>query len=201
MRRHAGVMTLAHLALAGALAAQDSVSAVAASPPDSVVEAPKKKKGFFGKMKDMANNKTVQSVAKIAACTVVPGGQVVAGAIDAASSAGDGNAVGAASGAAGAATGTSCFGGPAAGGAGAGGAASMAVMAGATAMDGGDARFGSAAPGAAPGPGTEGGQYVMSEKQEKQYIKMLKKAGLTEEQAQAQLAQYRKAMSGADDAE
>jgi hypothetical protein len=48
----------------------------------------------------------VQSVAKTAACTMVPGGQVIAGAIDAA---GSNTANGAAAGAAGAAAGTSCM--------------------------------------------------------------------------------------------
>ena len=201
MRVQVSLTSLALLALAANLAAQDSILAATAGPAttDSVVEAPKKKKkGFFGKMKDAAKNKTVQQVAKVAACTMVPGGQMVAGAIDAASSASDGDAAGTASGAAGAATGSSCLGTP--GGAGMGGmsgAAGVANMAGTTAaMMAGSARFGDAAPGAAPGPGTDGGQFVMTEKEEKQYIKMLKKSGLTEEQAKQQVEIYKQQMSG-----
>ena len=60
----------------------------AARAPDSATapESGKKKKGggLFGKVKGVAKNKVVQSVVKIAACTMVPGGQYVAGAIDAA---------------------------------------------------------------------------------------------------------------------
>lgn len=87
-----------------ALAAQDSAS-VAAVSADSA-PAPKKKGGLFGKLKKVAADKTVQSVAKVAACTVVPGGQYVAGAIDAASS---NSATGAAGSVAGAASGNSCY--------------------------------------------------------------------------------------------
>ena len=80
---------------------------VSATSPDSaaVDTTPVKKKsgGLFGKVKSVAKNKVVQQVAKTAACTMLPGGQFVASAIDAA---GDKGAVGAA---AGAATGTSCM--------------------------------------------------------------------------------------------
>ena len=62
--------------------------------------------GLFGKVKGLAGNKVVQSVAKTAACTMVPGGQVIAGAIDAASSKDVGEA---AAGAAGAAAGQTCM--------------------------------------------------------------------------------------------
>lgn len=87
-------------------------SAAAAQPADtssaaSGTESKKKHHGLFGKVKDVAGNKIVQSVAKTAACTMVPGGQAIAGAIDAGSSH---NATGAAAGAAGAATGSSCYG-------------------------------------------------------------------------------------------
>jgi hypothetical protein len=78
---------MAILVAAGAAEAQ--VPAADSQPPK------KKPGGLFGKMKSIAGNKTVQSVAKTAACTMVPGGQVIAGAIDAA----------------GAAAGTSCMGG------------------------------------------------------------------------------------------
>ncbi|HEX7335589.1 MAG TPA: OmpA family protein [Gemmatimonadales bacterium] len=43
-----------------------------------------KKKGLFGKVKGLAKNKIVKTVAKTALCTAVPGGQVIAGALDAA---------------------------------------------------------------------------------------------------------------------
>jgi hypothetical protein len=76
-----------------------------ASPADAPPEG-KKKGGLFGKVKGLAGNKTVQAVAKTAACTVVPGGQVIAGAIDAASSENVGEA---AAGAAGAAGGQTCM--------------------------------------------------------------------------------------------
>jgi hypothetical protein len=51
-----------------------------------VAPAPKKKKkkGIFGKVKGLAKNKIVKTVGKAALCTVVPGGQVIAGALDAA---------------------------------------------------------------------------------------------------------------------
>ncbi|HEY8257880.1 MAG TPA: hypothetical protein VIG08_09505 [Gemmatimonadales bacterium] len=65
-----------------------------------------KKKGLFGKAKSVMSNKVVKAVVKTAACTMVPGGQMIAGAIDAAGSQSAGEA---ASGAAAAATGTSCM--------------------------------------------------------------------------------------------
>ena len=49
---------------------------------DTTQPAPKKKGGLFGKVKGLAKNKVVQQVAKTAACNMVPGGQLVAGAID-----------------------------------------------------------------------------------------------------------------------
>jgi hypothetical protein len=76
--------------------------------PDTVAAAPvaKKKGGLFGAIKGVAKNKVVQQVAKTAACTMVPGGQYVVGALDAASSKSAGQA---AAGAAGAATGSNCM--------------------------------------------------------------------------------------------
>jgi hypothetical protein len=74
--------------------------------PDSAPEEGKKKGGLFGKAKKFVGNKAVQQVAKTVACNMVPGGQVVAGAIDAASSKDVGDA---AAGAAGAATGQTCM--------------------------------------------------------------------------------------------
>jgi transposase-like protein len=52
---------------------------------DTTQPAPKKHGGLFGKVKGLAQNKVVQQVAKTAACNMVPGGQLVAGAIDNAS--------------------------------------------------------------------------------------------------------------------
>ena len=52
---------------------------------DTTQPAPKKHGGLFGKFKGLAKNKVVQQVAKTAACNMVPGGQLVAGAIDNAS--------------------------------------------------------------------------------------------------------------------
>jgi len=54
------------------------------STPVAAAPAAKKKKGLFGKVKGLAKNKIVKTVAKGALCTVVPGGQLVAGALDAA---------------------------------------------------------------------------------------------------------------------
>jgi outer membrane protein OmpA-like peptidoglycan-associated protein len=54
-----------------------------AAASDTAQPAPKKKKGgLFGKMKSLTQNKVVQQVAKTAACNMVPGGQLVAGALD-----------------------------------------------------------------------------------------------------------------------
>jgi hypothetical protein len=97
--------TLVALLVTGPLAAQRAEE----SPPDSASaeeDTTPKKKGLFGKVKSVAGNKIVKAVAKTAACTMLPGGQVIAGAIDAAGSNSAGEA---ASGAAGAATGTSCM--------------------------------------------------------------------------------------------
>lgn len=82
----------------------------------------KKKGGLFGKVKSVAGNKVVQSVAKTAACTMVPGGQAIVGAIDAAANK---SVAEAAAGAAGAAPGTSCI----PGGMGAPGVAGTAIQA------------------------------------------------------------------------
>jgi outer membrane protein OmpA-like peptidoglycan-associated protein len=50
---------------------------------DSTPSAPKKKGGLFGKMKGLTKSKLVNTVAKTALCTAVPGGSMIAGAIDA----------------------------------------------------------------------------------------------------------------------
>ena len=92
MSSRSAIPILLFLAAAWPVAAQDSATAAPAA--DSAAQPAPKKKGMFGKLKSIAGNKTVQSVAKVAACTVVPGGQFVAAGIDAASAAGDKNAVG-----------------------------------------------------------------------------------------------------------
>jgi hypothetical protein len=105
---HLAVIALA-LALPVAGAAQSQTAA------DTTQPAPKKggglfgkKGGLFGKAKALTQNKLVQTVAKTAACNMVPGGQLIAGALDKRSAAKNGKeaAAGAAAGAAlGAATG------------------------------------------------------------------------------------------------
>jgi hypothetical protein len=64
-----------------------------ANAAGTISPAPKKKGGLFGKAKGLAKNKVVKQVMKTAACTMVPGGQLIASAID-------GGAEGAAGGAA-----------------------------------------------------------------------------------------------------
>ncbi|MBA3345182.1 MAG: hypothetical protein H0T44_07750 [Gemmatimonadales bacterium] len=73
------------LNVSGTAAAQSVAPAAAAvgDSTDSVPEAPEKK-GLMGKVKGLAKNKVIKQVAKAALCTVVPGGQVIAGALDAA---------------------------------------------------------------------------------------------------------------------
>ena len=144
----------------GVAASRDSTHPV----PDSAAQAKKKGGGLFGKAKKLAGNKAVQQVAKTMACTMVPGGQVVASAIDAAASDNGGEA---AAGAAGAAGGQTCMPGgmaagmtnPAAGMAGvagvgsAAGAAGLAGMASAGAGPGGAGWAGGSLPDATMGYG------------------------------------------------
>ncbi len=181
------VPVLALVLAAWPVAAQES--ATAAQATDS--QPPQKKKGVFGKLKSVAGNKTVQSVAKVAACTMVPGGQFVAAGIDAASSAAAGSATGAVQGAAGAATGSACFGGAPGGGvAGAAGTAAMGAGAvlGATGM-------GAGMPSMAQ-PGGNPGAAPLSPKDEKQMRGMMKKQGMTDEQINSTLATYRQYQQG-----
>lgn len=90
---------LASAILVPEIGAARSGSTVAPVTGDStaaaVAPAAKKKKGLFGKVKGLAQNKVVKTVAKAALCTAVPGGQVIAGALDAAETK---NVVGAAAG-------------------------------------------------------------------------------------------------------
>jgi OmpA family protein len=71
---------------------------------DTTQPVPKKKGGLFGKMKGLTKSKLVNTVAKAALCTAVPGGSMIAGAIDAKKNK---NVAGAAAGAAGLASGSS----------------------------------------------------------------------------------------------
>jgi hypothetical protein len=74
---------LATVLLTPQVAAAQSEAATV-SDSGAVSEPAPKKKGLFGKVKGLAKNKIVKSVAKVALCTAVPGGQVIAGALDAA---------------------------------------------------------------------------------------------------------------------
>jgi hypothetical protein len=65
--------------------ARSSADAALVDSTPRPISVPKKKGGLFGKMKGLAQNKVVRAVAKTAACTMIPGGQMVAGAIDGAS--------------------------------------------------------------------------------------------------------------------
>jgi len=58
-------------------------SVATAAPVDTSVH---KKHGMFGKLKGVAQNKTVQNITKAAVCTAVPGGQYMIGAAEAAKS-------------------------------------------------------------------------------------------------------------------
>ena len=79
---------LASAILIPEIGAAQSGSAVAQVTGDSTaaaaVPAAKKKGGLFGKVKGLAKNKVVKTVAKAALCTAVPGGSMIAGALDAA---------------------------------------------------------------------------------------------------------------------
>ena len=78
---------LASAILVPEISAAQSGSTVAQATGDSTaaaVPAEKKKGGLFGKVKGLAKNKVVKTVAKTALCTAVPGGSMIAGALDAA---------------------------------------------------------------------------------------------------------------------
>jgi hypothetical protein len=78
---------LASAILVPEISAAQSGSTVVQATGDSTaaaVPAEKKKGGMFGKVKGLAKNKVVKTVAKTALCTAVPGGSMIAGALDAA---------------------------------------------------------------------------------------------------------------------
>src|SRR4051812_32277165 len=67
-----------------------SAATAGGAAQDTTQPAPKKqgglfhkKSGLFGKMKGLAESKVVNSVAKTALCTAVPGGSLVASALEA----------------------------------------------------------------------------------------------------------------------
>src|SRR3954453_3274695 len=83
-------LALALVVAAPSISIAQSGTASGAAAQDSTQPAPKKegglfhkKGGLFGKMKGLAESKVVNSVAKTALCTAVPGGSLVASALDA----------------------------------------------------------------------------------------------------------------------
>ena len=79
---------LASAVLVPETGAAQSGSTVTQATGDSIAAAvapvvKKKKGGLFGKVKGLAKNKIVKSVAKVALCTAVPGGSMIAGALEA----------------------------------------------------------------------------------------------------------------------
>jgi OmpA family len=89
-----------------AAAAQAAGPATAVAAQDTVQPAPKKKGGLFGKMKGLAKSKVVNTVAKVALCTAVPGGSMIASAVEAKKAKGVKEAAGAAANLAGGASGS-----------------------------------------------------------------------------------------------
>jgi hypothetical protein len=92
MNSHSRVTVLALLSASTSLAsiawtqADSATQLKPAGTTPAAVSAPdtaKHKHGMFGKLKAVAQNKTVQSIAKTAVCTAVPGGSMVVGAVDA----------------------------------------------------------------------------------------------------------------------
>lgn len=190
MSRRSVLPVLLFLAAAWPAGAQESAPAVPAA--DSAGQPAPKKKGMFGKLKSIAGNKTVQSVAKVAACTMVPGGQFVAAGIDAAGAAADKNAVGTATGAAGAATGSACYGGMAGGGAAsAAGMGSVPGLAGTASSAAGAMTAMAAVSQMGAQPGTTAAPGELSAKDEKKMRSMLKKQGMSDDQINSTIAMYK----------
>ena len=180
---------LASAILVPEIAAAQSGSTVAQTTGDStgaaVVPAAQKKKGLFGKVKGLAKNKVVKTVAKTALCTAVPGGQVIAGALDAAETK---NVAGAATAATG---GSSCMPGMAGMAAPTGPGAAGIGAAGAGAL--GAAVTGAGIPGQ-PATGMPG--MAMSPEQMKQLMEQYRKAGMDP----AQIQMMQQMMAGAPSA-
>ena len=159
----------------------------------TVAPAAKKKGGLFGKVKGIAKNKVVKTVAKVALCTAVPGGSMIAGALDAAETK---NVAGAAASAV--TGGSSCMPGmagmagkanPAAAGIGAAGAGTLGAV-GAGAL--GAAVSGVGLPGQ---PSSAMPGMAMSPEQMKQLMEQYRKAGM--DPAQIQMMQQMMASQAA----
>jgi len=171
----------------------------------TVAPAAKKKGGLFGKVKGIAKNKVVKTVAKVALCTAVPGGSMIAGALDAAETK---NVAGAAASAV--TGGSSCMPGmagmagkanPAAAAIGAaGGGALGAVGAGALGAAGagalGAAVSGVGLPGQ-PSAGMPGMAMAISPEQMKLLMEQYRKAGMDPAQIQMMMQQMMAAQAAA----
>jgi hypothetical protein len=83
-----------------------SVAGNSVAAQDSTPPAPKKKGGLFGKVKGLTKNKLVNTVAKTALCTAVPGGSMIASAVEAKKAKGVKDAAGAAANLTGASSGS-----------------------------------------------------------------------------------------------
>ena len=93
MKSHSRVVVLAFVTVgqfvtvsaraqaADSLTKAKSDGAIAAAAP---VDTTHKKRGMFGKLKSVAQNKTVQNITKAAVCQALPGGQYMIGAAEAA---------------------------------------------------------------------------------------------------------------------
>lgn len=75
------VSSAAQAQTADSLIKVKSEGAIAAAP--AAADTAPKKKGMFGKLKNVAHNKTLQNVTKAALCTAVPGGQYMVAAAEA----------------------------------------------------------------------------------------------------------------------
>jgi hypothetical protein len=188
MSRRSVLPVLILLAVARPAAAQDSAAADPSAASTAAAEPAPKKKGMFGKLKAIAGNKTVQTIAKVAACTMVPGGQFVAAGIDAASNP---NAGGIATAVAGGATGAACGMGGMGGGAMAAGPG-LASMGGVNASTVATVTTATAALFTSPGGGGQpDATGTLSAKDEKKMRATLKKQGMTQDQIDATVASYR----------
>ena len=184
MRSLPSVLLAAVLLTPQVAAAQSDAATV--SDSGAVSEPAPKKKGLFGKVKGLAKNKIVKSVAKVALCTAVPGGQVIAGALDAAKTKNVGAAAATAAGGGG-----SCMPGMS----GAGAAAGAGAGAGAAGLGAGVVgALGGGVPNAAlPGqPSTGMPAMTMSPEQLKQMQEQYSKMGMDT----AQLRAMQQMMSG-----
>jgi hypothetical protein len=180
---------LASAILIPEIGAAQSASTVSQVTDDSTaaatVPAAKKKGGLFGKVKGVAKNKVVKTVAKAALCTAVPGGSMIAGALDAAETK---NVAGAAANAA--TGGSSCMPGMA-------GMAGQANPAAAGIGAAGAGALGAAVPGVAlPGqPSAAMPGMAISPEQMKQLMEQYRKAGM--DPAQIQMMQQMMASQAA----